>query len=337
MAEGGHMLVQEHMGIVNAEQYGTTRDYATLSATLGAIGSRDAILLLPFVADGVWTFNTVWTIPTNVTLWIAPGVTIGGTANFTINGGLVTFNSGGTWYVGSGTGTLNFKQTTFGAMQASLISGIAGVLRGTATAPPTLTLQENVPNQSANMFFNSGVTPRGTLGLNGDQNITLLLQNSAKFIMSGGNVGIGMIPTTQLELSTGGAQKSTGTTWTNPSDRRLKTILRPYEDGLALICQIHPLWVTYNGLGGVQADGQEHITVIADEVLPIAPYMVGSYKARLHPDDMHETDILNYDGHAMTFALVNAVQELKAENDMLRAQLTDLVARLAALEAKPAA
>jgi len=57
-----------------------------------------------------------------------------------------------------------------------------------------------------------------------------LLGDYPKVVISeSGNVGIGMIPTVQLELSTSGAQKASGTTWSNPSDKRLKTNIIPAD------------------------------------------------------------------------------------------------------------
>ena len=47
------MLSAGHMGIVDALKYGSTRDYATIAAALGDIGSSKAILLIPFDGNGV--------------------------------------------------------------------------------------------------------------------------------------------------------------------------------------------------------------------------------------------------------------------------------------------
>jgi hypothetical protein len=51
------------------------------------------------------------------------------------------------------------------------------------------------------------------------------------------------------------------------------------------------------------------------------------FKAKLNPDDEEETELFDWNGHALTFALVNAVKELKAQNDAL-------AARIAVFEAK---
>lgn len=64
--------------------------------------------------------------------------------------------------------------------------------------------------------------------------------SAAMALSSGGNLGIGMTPTVQFELSGSVGQKATGTTWSNPSDERLKTIIGPadlqrcYDDVKAL-------------------------------------------------------------------------------------------------------
>lgn len=59
-------------------------------------------------------------------------------------------------------------------------------------------------------------------------------------ITGGGYLALGMFPTVQFELSGSVGQKATGTTWSNPSDERLKTIIGPadlqrcYDDVKAL-------------------------------------------------------------------------------------------------------
>src|SRR4030095_12791590 len=49
------------------------------------------------------------------------------------------------------------------------------------------------------------------------------------------------------------AQKSTGTTWSNPSDRRLKDEIADYPTGLAAVVQLQPRTFVYNGKGGSTA------------------------------------------------------------------------------------
>jgi hypothetical protein len=140
-------------------------------------------------------------------------------------------------------------------------------------------------------------------------------------IYSNGNVGIGTAaPNYQLQLSTDTAGKLSSNTWTITSDSRLKTVLGEYSKGLAEICQVRPVRYQYNGLGGLPADGKEQISVLAQEIMTVFPECVGTFRGRLAASDTEDTELYNYDGHAITFALINAVRELKAEIDLLKSQ-----------------
>ena len=49
------------------------------------------------------------------------------------------------------------------------------------------------------------------------------------------------------------------------------------------------------------------------------PETVDTYKAKLNPSDTSETEIKRFDATEITWLLVNAVKELKAEIDALKA------------------
>jgi len=153
-----------------------------------------------------------------------------------------------------------------------------------------------------------------------------LTVNTRMVISSSGNVGIGTTsPSYQLQLSSDSAAKPSTSTWTISSDERIKQDILPYTDGLAMLLNVQPITYAYNGLGGFAASEDRHIGVIAQALQSVAPYMVSSHLGKLNPEDAEDTEILDYNGHAMTFALINAVKELYAE-------LQDTKARLAALE-----
>lgn len=153
---------------------------------------------------------------------------------------------------------------------------------------------------------------------------SLVARNSTGYVMgvrNDGRVGIGTsTPSNQLTLSTDSAAKPTTNTWTITSDQRIKTNVQPYAKGLAEICQVNPITYDYNGKGGIPA-GPGGVSILAQELQPIFPECVGSYRAKLNEDDEAETDILNYNGHAITFALINAVKELNAKVEALETQL----------------
>jgi hypothetical protein len=114
------------------------------------------------------------------------------------------------------------------------------------------------------------------------------------------------------------ATKASGTTWANPSDVRLKDNIASYVGGLNELVQIQVKTWEYNGKGGTQA-GTKGIGVIADEAMLVIPNSVDTYSAKLNPDDEQNTDIKRFDATEITWLLVNAVKELKAEFDAYKA------------------
>jgi hypothetical protein len=330
-----HMLAQEHMGIVDVLRYGTARNQTTIAAALSAIGATPATLVLSFSGDGLWVVNSALTFPANIVLSIPPGVLIGGTGNITIQCQVLSYTAA--WYVGTGVISGQYKTSFIGGLRTQRL-GINIDMPGTAlhvVGDPSsatnaiIALEDTeVPgSESAHIKFVSHALQRGALGLSGSSNILLTLANTAHFAVVGGNMAIGaMTPTVQLELSTGGAQKATGTAWSNPSDARIKTVQRPYTDGLAVVQAMEPQWLKYNGLAGTNTELPEFVAILAQDVQPVAPYMVGTYLAKLHPEDSTDTEILNFDGSTLLWALVNAVKEQQA-------LIVDLTARVATLEA----
>ena len=139
-------------------------------------------------------------------------------------------------------------------------------------------------------------------------------------ILPTGEVGIGTSsPAYQLQLSTDSAAKPTTNTWTIASDSRLKTVKGEYPKGLAEICQVRPVRYEYNGKAGFTADGKEQVSILAQELMQVFPECVDTFKGKLEQDGP-EIDLYNYNGHAITFALINAIKELKAEIDILKAR-----------------
>lgn len=172
-------------------------------------------------------------------------------------------------------------------------------------------------NESASFGFHYNSTPTSSysyMSIYGDAASTGIT------VTPGGKVGIGARQSTyQLQLSTDSAAKPTTNTWTIASDLRLKTVKGEYQKGLAELCQVRPIRYEYNGKAGFTADGKEQISILAQELMQVFPECVGTFKGRLE-EDGPEIDLYNYNGHAITFALINAIKELKAEIDILKAR-----------------
>lgn len=145
-------------------------------------------------------------------------------------------------------------------------------------------------------------------------------------LTQGGLLGLNTAsPAYRLQLGDDSAAKPTTNTWIIASDARIKTNVVEYSKGLAEICQIRPITYDYNGKAGFAA-GPGGVSIIAQEIQPIFPECVGSFKGKLEENDEQETDILNYNGHAITFALINAVKELNAKVEALEARVAELEA-----------
>lgn len=148
--------------------------------------------------------------------------------------------------------------------------------------------------------------------------------NTKMTILNNGNVGIGILaPTYDLQLGANSAAKPTSSAWTIASDARIKTNIVNFTDGLNKIMQIRPVYYEYNGLGGNGFnESGTHIGIIAQEVEEVAPYMINIGKGELNGTIVD--DFRTYDSHALSYITVNAIQELKTENDILRNALCQL-------------
>jgi len=144
-------------------------------------------------------------------------------------------------------------------------------------------------------------------------------------ITSSGNVGIGTTsPVYQLQLSTDSAAKPSTNTWTITSDERVKTNIRPYKTGLEKLLQIKPKLYDYNGKAGFDVKDKNNIGVIAQEIKDIMPETVKKYNTKLNKEDKEDTELYNFDSHALTFALINSVKELNAKIENLETKIQTL-------------
>jgi hypothetical protein len=197
--------------------------------------------------------------------------------------------------------------------------------------------------------------------------VNRIMTNGDTFF-NGGRVGIGTAtPTYLLQLSQNSAAKPGSSYWTVSSDARLKTNIQPYKKGLKEILKINPVNYQYNGEGGighkkvctvdpaeknecsgtgglghegctakcieedvtdVELLSKTYVGVIAQDIQSILPDTVTSHKGKLNKDDKDETDLLDFDGHELTYLLINALKELSAEIDSLNKKIADLKAKV---------
>lgn len=127
-------------------------------------------------------------------------------------------------------------------------------------------------------------------------------------------------PTTeyQLLLTANSAGKPSTNTWIITSDSRVKTNINPYTKGLETILAINPITYDYNGKAGFDTATIGNIGIIAQDVLNIIPESINTYQAKLNEEDEENTELYNFDSHALTFILINAVKQLSAEIELLK-------------------
>jgi hypothetical protein len=95
-----------------------------------------------------------------------------------------------------------------------------------------------------------------------------------------------------------------------------------------VLLKIKPVTFRYNGKAGIDTDKQ-FVGVLAQDMQQVAPYTVGEFT---YQDSTGKTEqYLDYDPNAVTYVLVNAAKELKAENENLKAQLNKLEDEMAQL------
>lgn len=211
--------------------------------------------------------------------------------------------------VGIGTFTPNYALEAFGIIAATEV-GIRDFVGG---ADPLASIR-------------AGSAGGGTFGT-----MELFVKNAGTpfrylHISATGNVSIGTNYTGsyKLHLQENSAAKPVSSSWTVPSDQRLKEDIRPFSDGLELVKQINPVWFTYTGEARMpQLSG---VGLLAQELQKLAPYMVRPYQHVVQEasEDQQEvaTEYLAIDFGAMDFLLINAIQEqqsiIEAQNERIR-------------------
>ncbi len=143
--------------------------------------------------------------------------------------------------------------------------------------------------------------------------------------IKGGNLGIGTAFPTERLIVYGNAGKTVGgTVWLNSSDLRLKNVLGDYNKGLEEIALLQTVRYKYKKDNQRQLDSnEEQIGFVAQEVQKIFPEAVSE----------GADGYLDFNMHPINVALVNAIKELKAENDRLKAENEKVNTRLEKIEA----
>ncbi|MEM1122998.1 MAG: tail fiber domain-containing protein [Bacteroidota bacterium] len=154
-------------------------------------------------------------------------------------------------------------------------------------------------------------------------------KSTALTILKDGKTGVGTMAPTQLLSVNGSAGKTDGGMWSNFSDRRLKKNIRDFDDGLSHILRIRPVRYQYNGKADLPTE-QSYVGVVAQEIQKIAPYTVSA--VTYEEEGKRKEEYLTYNGTAVVYMLVNAVQEQQAQIKDRDEQIAKLEEKMGALE-----
>jgi len=137
-------------------------------------------------------------------------------------------------------------------------------------------------------------------------------------------VGIGTTAPTQALHVVGNAYKTEGgTSWATSSDIRLKNVLGEYSKGLNEIVSLQAVKYIYKKDNPRQLNSTEiQVGFVAQEVQKIFPEAVSE----------GEDGYLDFNIHPINIALVNAIKELKTQNEQLSSKVNNLESRLEQLE-----
>ena len=135
-------------------------------------------------------------------------------------------------------------------------------------------------------------------------------------------IGTSAVPGYNLVVN-GTAAKTGGGSWSTLSDARMKDLTGEYQKGLNEILQLKPVTFTYKAGNSRELNSNEpQIGFVAQDVQKIFPEAVTECK----------DGYLDFNIHAVNVALVNAVKELKAENEQLKMTNEKYEVRLAEIE-----
>jgi hypothetical protein len=201
---------------------------------------------------------------------------------------------------------------------------VAGAIRSTATSPSFAALNGTI------IDFNPG--PREARIVSATTNNTGKLSfwtgsmaNPAMYIDTNGWVRIGQSassPTQQLHVE-GNAYKTVGgNAWASSSDLRLKENIRPIGGALEKVLQLRGVTFFWKNPELEKVSPGPHMGLIGQEVEKVIPQWVQS--------DTNGYRLLTTEG--ADALLIEAIKELKVENETLKADLEALEQRMAKLE-----
>ncbi len=115
-----------------------------------------------------------------------------------------------------------------------------------------------------------------------------------------------------LQVNGDAGKTLNGNVWTVLSDVRYKKDVKGFDDGLDKLMQVRPVRFKYTHLPNIPADHEE-VGIIGQEMQQVFPYMISGEEKK--------DEVLMYNGNALTYVMVNAIQELAQRVKELEARL----------------
>ena len=244
----------------------------------------------------------------------ATGTTYGIYGRVTSTAGYAGYFKGGKFYVSGRVGIGNDSPS-------------AGLHLKGAGFPESFMYLEANAGQDAGFRLYEGATDKwhifNNVGAGGLQIYNNAGQTAFFAKQSNSYVGIGTTtPAFTLEVN-GSAGKTGGGSWSTSSDIRLKNVTGSYTKGLNEINALQPVSFVYKEENARHLPaGVPQIGFVAQDVQKVFP------EAVTKADDGY----LDFNIHAINVALVNAVKELKAENEQLKVTSEKYEVRLKEIE-----
>lgn len=303
---------------------GVTADFGTVGGGAGNVASLYATV-------GGGSFNTA----------SGEGATVGGGQDNTASGGLSTIPGG---YQNSATGFASFAagyraqalhesafvwadDTAFSTFSSTgpkqfLIRAMGGV--GINTASPGAALEVTTTNSNGNEirfgYYTGGagnlIAGPSYVGLaTGDMVTRFAIRQTT------GYVGIGTTSPDALLSVNGSADKAGGGSWGTFSDARLKDVGANFTNGLESLACIQPVHYHYKADNPVKLPSRpEYVGVIAQQVQRAVPEAV----------ERSENGYLVVNNDPIIWTMLNAIKELKGENEALKQRIERLETEAAA-------
>lgn len=208
--------------------------------------------------------------------------------------------------------------TTAAAALTSL--GAFPIAGGTMTGSVTVTGAIQSNGSAAGLFFQEEDATTNLWGWFGSTALARLWLQGSGYPMTLDHSG-------NITVLGGTATKATAGSWVAPSSIAVKRNIEPYRAGLAEVMRLDPVSFEYNGAQGTLNDGKRYIGLVAEAAGLVMPELVSEVAApryegvdeRMRPTVVGEERVLMLDPSALTYVLINAVQELARRLEELKA------------------